>query len=83
MTADSNPTSFDPTGSPSGEPVFLAIGQLGKPHGVQGEISMTILTDFPERIRAGTIIFIGPEHQPIKVLRTRPSGKKLLLMQLP
>lgn len=79
MTADFNSTQFDPTGSPSGEPVFLAIGQLGKPHGVQGEISMTIMTDFPERILAGTIIFVGPEHQTIKVRRVRPSGSKLLL----
>ncbi len=40
---------------------------------------MTILTGFPERIRAGTHLFIGPEYQPVKVRQRRPSGKKLLL----
>ncbi len=78
-SASTIPPSFDPTGSPSGEPVFLAIGQLGKPHGIQGEINMNILTDFPERILAGTLLFIGAEHHPIKVRRVRPAGKKLLL----
>jgi 16S rRNA processing protein RimM len=79
MTSDAALPSATPTGSPSGEPVFLVVGQLGKPHGIRGEISMTILTGFPERIGAGTRLFIGPEYHPINVRQRRPSGNKLLL----
>ncbi|GAB4579244.1 MAG: ribosome maturation factor RimM [Anaerolineales bacterium] len=79
MTADSPQAPFDATGSPSGEPVFLVVGQLGKPHGIRGEISMTVFTDFPERIRAGKILYIGDEHLPLKVRAARPAGAKILL----
>ena len=34
-----------------GEPVYLAIGRLGKPHGLDGGIAFYILTDFPERLK--------------------------------
>ena len=30
---------------------FLVIGQLGRAHGVKGEIRMSLLTDFPERLQ--------------------------------
>ena len=44
-------------GSPeSGEPAFLAVGKIRKPHGVQGEVEMEIFTDFPERILPGKIL---------------------------
>ena len=33
-----------------GEPEFLVVGKLGKPHGVDGEIVMEVYTDFPERV---------------------------------
>ena len=36
-----------------GEPVFLAVGKLRRPHGVHGEMLMDVLTDFPERLRPG------------------------------
>ncbi len=43
----------DPTGSPShAEPVFIAVGLLRRSHGIQGEILMDVLTDFPERMKA-------------------------------
>jgi 16S rRNA processing protein RimM len=79
MTSHSDPQSFDPTGSPDGEPVFLAVGQLGKPHGIRGEVNLTIHTDFPERLREGTLLFVGQEHQPMKIRHARPSGAKILL----
>ena len=68
------------TGSPgAGEPVFLAVGKLRRPHGVNGEILMEILTDFPERFEAGSIIFIGPEHQPYKIKSFRQHKDGLLV----
>ena len=39
------------SGSPDGEPVYLTVGFLRRPHGVQGEIIMDLHTDFPERMK--------------------------------
>lgn len=62
-----------------GAPVFLAIGKLRRPHGVHGEIIMDILTDFPERLRRGSRIFIGETHQEIRLQSVRPNGTTLLV----
>jgi 16S rRNA processing protein RimM len=70
----------DPPGSPSpGEPVFLAVGKLGRPHGVRGEIIMEILTDFPERLQPGVLLYVGPEHRPMRLRGRRPHQRGLLL----
>ncbi len=48
------------TGSPDkGEPIFLIIGKIRKPHGVRGELLFEVITEFPERIKQGKKIFIG------------------------
>jgi len=60
-----------PAGSPrSGEPLYLAIGRLQRPHGLQGEISMEVLTDFPDRLKAGTKVYLGEKHQEL-IIRDR------------
>ncbi len=69
-----------PAGSPSpGEPVFLAVGKFGRPHGVQGEIFLHLLTDFPERLTAGVEVFLGPEYGVIEIQAQRPHKHALLL----
>ena len=78
------PSSFpmqkdNDSGSPtSGEPEFLVIGKLGRPHGIHGEILMVVYTDFPERIEPGLTYFVGPRYQPIKLLKHRPHSRGLL-----
>ena len=68
------------TGSPPpGEPVFLAVGRLRRPHGVRGEILMDILTDFPERIRVGATLYVGDSHRPLKVSSLRWANNVLLI----
>jgi 16S rRNA processing protein RimM len=47
---------------PPGEPVFLVVGKLRRPHGVHGEILMDVYTDFPERLKAGTGVYVGETH---------------------
>jgi 16S rRNA processing protein RimM len=67
-------------GSPStGEPVYLAVGLLRKPHGVHGDILLTVYTDFPDRLRPGTVLFFGDEKQPFKITRRRPHNDGLIL----
>lgn len=67
------------SGSPTGEPVYLAVGFLRRPHGVHGEIIMDIHTDFPERLTARTKVFVGEEYQPMRISSTRPHGTALLV----
>jgi len=65
------------TGSPkNGEPVYLAIGRLGKPHGLDGGVIFYILSDFPERIKKGRQVFIGEDHYPatIESIKDHPRG---------
>jgi 16S rRNA processing protein RimM len=68
------------TGSPTpGEPVFVALGFLRRTHGIFGELIMDILTDFPERLRAGREVFIGEKHEPHKLGSVRQANKSLLV----
>lgn len=54
----------DFSGSPMpGEPVFLVIGKLRRPHGLKGDILMEVMTDFPERIKSGELVYIGEEFK--------------------
>ena len=74
------PGQTDNTGSPaSGEPVFLVVGRLGRPHGVHGEIYLQVLSDFPERIQVDKIVFVGPDQQPLRICATRPHRNNLLV----
>ena len=61
------------------EPAYVLIGKLQKSHGVRGEISMRVITDFPERIRRGKTIYIGTDFHPNKVTGTRWKHDLLLL----
>lgn len=44
------------------EPDFLVVGQIIKPHGIQGEVSVKVLTDFAERFDTMETIYLGDEH---------------------
>jgi 16S rRNA processing protein RimM len=69
-----------PAGSPqSGEPEFLVIGKLRAPHGLRGELLMDVITDFPERIRAGRQVYVGDDHRPLKVRSQRTALKGMLI----
>jgi len=79
-SSDESPAQRQPAGSPGeGEPVFLVIGKLRRPHGIQGEILMDVLTDFPERLEKGVIIYMGDQHQPLKIRSCRRQNQAMLL----
>lgn len=68
------------TGNPEADkPSYLAIGKLRRPHGVHGEIIMEIFTDFPERLRRGSLVYVGDDHQEIRLNSVRPNGTTLLI----
>ena len=67
------------TGSPAGEPLYLSVGFLRRPHGVKGEIVMDLHTDFPERMKSGRKLFVGEAHQPVTLTNVRPHQAGLLV----
>jgi 16S rRNA processing protein RimM len=75
-----SPKPQNPTGSPRpGEPEFLVVGKLGRPHGIHGEIAMSVLTDFPERIVPGMALFVGSQQTSLKLRSCRPHKRGLLV----
>ena len=80
MTAEHAPVNPGQTGSPaSGEPVYLSVGLLRRPHGLRGELLMEVLTDFPQRLRVGTRVFIGDNHAPMTIAAVRGHNDGLLV----
>lgn len=74
------PTRTNDEGSPrSGEPLFLVVGKIRRPHGIKGELVMEVLTDFPERIQVGRTFFAGDDHQPLKIESLRWHKNYLLI----
>jgi 16S rRNA processing protein RimM len=65
--------------SEGGEPAFLAVGRLRKPHGLRGDITMEVLTDFPERLKKGIRLFVGEDYQPLKLRSVRQLDTRLLV----
>ncbi len=68
-----------PSGSSSDEPLYLAVGKLRRPHGVRGEIRMDVLTDFPERLRPGLVVYVGPRRLPLRLQSVRQHNDMLLV----
>ena len=69
-----------PAGSPTaGEPAFLAIGKVRRPHGVGGDALVETYTDFPERILPKMVIYVGENHLPLTISRRRTHNDGLLL----
>lgn len=68
------------TGSLSvGEPEYLAVGFLRRPHGVHGEMIMDVHTDFPERLQGGVTVYVGDEHKPLLIADRRPYSSGMLV----
>lgn len=66
----------DSAGSPSpGEPVFIVIGKLRRPHGLKGDMLMEVHTDFPERLQPGVEVYIGEDFKAERVRECRWHGK--------
>jgi 16S rRNA processing protein RimM len=67
------------SGSPNGEPVYLVVGFLRRPHGLSGEILMDLHTDFPERLRSGRKLLVGEEHVPLTLVGARQHQSSMLV----
>lgn len=60
---------------------FLVVGRVERPHGLTGELSVSIATDFPERFAPGLALAWrrGSESRALRVAEVRPHGRRLLL----
>jgi 16S rRNA processing protein RimM len=63
----------------NGKPVFLAVAKIFKPHGLNGEVTVGLLTDFPERLIKGKQVYIGENHIPSQIDTIRKIDKKYLI----
>lgn len=79
MLSDNHNSTNDTAGSDKIEPAFVLVGKFQRTHGVGGEITMRVDTDFPERIRRGRVLYTGEAYLPLKVQRARWKGKLLLI----
>ncbi|GAB4494269.1 MAG: ribosome maturation factor RimM [Anaerolineales bacterium] len=79
MPTEPTPAPAGHPGSPTaGEPVYLAVGLLRRPHGVRGDILFTVTTDFPERLRPGTLVYFGDDKRKMKITRRRPHNDGII-----
>jgi 16S rRNA processing protein RimM len=68
------------TGSPAvGEPEYLVVGFLRRPHGVNGDLLMDVHTDFPERLKTGMTVFVGDDYRPMVIASRRPHAAEMLV----
>jgi 16S rRNA processing protein RimM len=47
--------------SSAGQPPFLLLGRVLRPHGIRGELRIEVLTAYPERIVSGSKVYVGPD----------------------
>ena len=58
-----NQRSTRSSGSEKPELRYLAIGKVVRAHGVKGEISVKIMTEFPERFEITEYVYLGDEFE--------------------
>jgi 16S rRNA processing protein RimM len=78
MTVDQNSNPNTGLSSPD-KPVFVIIGKFRKPHGIRGEIRMSVITNFPDLIKEGQTIFVGYKYQAYTIRSLRWHGEDLLV----
>ena len=74
-------SSSKSSGSLRPELRYLAIGRVIRAHGVKGEISIRVLTDFPERFETTEWVYLGNEFEATayRVEKHRWHKKNILL----
>jgi len=60
---------------------LLLVGVVARPHGLSGEVSVEILTDFPERFAPGTMLIWRrqEETRALRVTSARRASRRILL----
>lgn len=61
------------------KPVFLAFAKIRKPHGLKGEVTVEMLSDFPDQFNKGDQVFIGETYHPYTLREIKKAAKTYLL----
>lgn len=56
---------------------FYAVGLVAGPLGLRGELKVEVLTDFPQRLKPGALVFLA--GAPYRIERSRASGQRVIL----
>ena len=62
---------------PEPSPGFVAVGWVGAPRGLRGELTIEPLTDFPQRFQPDAIVWAGGASYTVR--HVRPHRRALLL----
>jgi len=88
LSGDSLPTPDRMTGPKGGsaddsaEPRFLAVGRVIKPHGVQGEVRVELMTDLPERFKWLKTVYVGERNPRPVVVESVRFHQEFVLLKL-
>lgn len=79
--AQNKPPETSGSDNRAAEPDFLVIGRIVKPHGIHGEVSVKVLTEFPERFDAMETVYLGDETSArlVDVTGTRWHRERVLM----
>lgn len=62
------------------EPEFVQVGFLHKAHGLKGEMIMSVMTDFPERLTKGEEVLLGDgQYKPYVITNIRHHNRGRLI----
>jgi 16S rRNA processing protein RimM len=64
------------------EPRFLVIGQVRKPHGVRGEVRVTIHTDLPQRFTWLESVYLGQSNPRLVAVESVRFHQDMVLLKL-
>jgi len=66
--------------APHPEPRWIAVGKIGRAHGVKGEVSVLPLSTVGDRFAPGARLFVGDAAaRPVTVSASRPHQQRLLI----
>ncbi len=79
MTSDENRSLGSAPGPSHSD--FLLVGLVRRPHGLAGEVSVEITTDFPQRFATGLRLIWrrGADERTLEIATVRPHGERLLI----
>lgn len=59
------------------QPEFVLVGRVVKPHGLEGEVLIRVMSDNPNRFDPGSELLLGPDPQAGRRVRVRESRRHL------
>src|SRR5260221_3092440 len=59
----SNPPEMTSPSSDKASPQYLVLAQVLRPHGIRGDLSIKMLTDFPERMKELDVVYLGADPE--------------------